>query len=38
MIDAMLQRKYDYIENEAEKKNLAMQARVDFLELDEEIE
>ena len=38
MIDAMLQRKYDYIENEAEKKNLAMQARVDFLELYKEIE
>ena len=38
MVDTVMQRKYDYIENEAEKKRMAMQARVDFLELYAELE
>ena len=38
MVDTVMQRKYDYIENEAEKKRIAMQARVDFLELYAELE
>jgi hypothetical protein len=38
MVDTVMQRKYEDVQNEAEKKRMAMQARVDFLELYAELE
>jgi hypothetical protein len=38
MVNTVMQRKYDYIENEAEKNRLALQGKVDFLELFAELE
>jgi hypothetical protein len=38
MVNTVMQRKYDYIENEAEKNRLALQGKVDFLELFADIE
>ena len=38
MVDTVMQRQYEDIENEAEKKRPAMQGKVDFLELYPELE
>jgi hypothetical protein len=38
MVDTVMQRKYEDVQNEAERKRMAMQARVDFLELYAELE
>ena len=38
MVDTVMQRQYEDVQNEAEKKRLAMQGKVDFLELYAELE
>ncbi len=38
LVDTVMQRRYSYVENEAERNRVAMQGKVDFFELYEELE